>query len=52
MEKQVHRVAVLPGDGIGPEVMFQALRVLDKVSSLFEINFEFDQQPVGGAAID
>ena len=52
MEKQVHRVAVLSGDGIGPEVMSQALRVLDKVSSLFEIKFEFDQKPVGGAAID
>ncbi len=52
MEKQVHRVAVLPGDGIGPEVMTEAVRVLELVSAIYEVNFEFDQKPVGGAAID
>ena len=34
-----HRIAVIPGDGIGPEVVSEGLRVLDRVASLhgFEI---------------
>jgi len=48
----VFRVAVLAGDGIGPEVMVEALRVLDRVGQKFSIPFEFDPQLVGGAAID
>ncbi len=45
-------LAVLPGDGIGPEVMQQARRVLQAVSERFEINFELNELPVGGYAID
>ena len=33
---KVFKVAVLPGDGIGPEVMAEALRVLDAVEKKFE----------------
>jgi 3-isopropylmalate dehydrogenase len=40
-------IAVLPGDGIGPEVIAQAVRVLRAVTRL-----EFQEAPVGGAAID
>jgi len=47
-----HRIAVLAGDGIGPEVMEQALRVLDAAESKFDFTTERDAQPVGGAAID
>lgn len=43
-----HKIAVLPGDGIGPEVVAEALRVLDAVSSKFEIEHAL----VGGAAYD
>jgi len=39
-------VAVLPGDGIGPEIIAQALRVLRKL----ELKLEFEEAPVGGAA--
>ncbi len=46
------KVAVLPGDGIGPEVMEQALKVLDKVSSRFNVDFEFREALIGGVAID
>ncbi len=47
-----YRVAVLAGDGIGPEVMTQALAVLRAVEKKFGVSFEFDEQLVGGAAID
>lgn len=46
------RIAVLPGDGIGPEVMEQALRVLAVVEKRFGISLEKTTAPVGGAAID
>ncbi len=47
-----YRVAVLPGDGIGPEVMDEALRVLDAVSKKFGVEFEYKEALIGGAAID
>jgi 3-isopropylmalate dehydrogenase len=46
------KIAVLAGDGIGPEVMAQALRVLDAVASKFSLQFDFTERRVGGAAID
>src|SRR5438874_1089636 len=36
-----HRIAVIPGDGIGKEVMPEGLRVLDVVAKRFDIAFEF-----------
>jgi len=42
-----HRVVTLPGDGIGPEIMAAAVRVLDAVGE-----FEFEQHLFGGASID
>jgi 3-isopropylmalate dehydrogenase len=47
-----HRIAVLPGDGIGPEVMDAALAVLKKALGPASTDFEFEEAPVGGAAID
>lgn len=47
-----YKIAVLAGDGIGPEVMVQALRVLSAVESKFSLKFEFNEQLVGGAGID
>jgi 3-isopropylmalate dehydrogenase len=47
-----YTIAVLAGDGIGPDVMAQALRVLRAVAEKFSLAFHFDEQPVGGAAID
>lgn len=45
-------VAVLPGDGIGPEVMQEALKVLDKVVVKFGHTFDYTYADVGGAGID
>ena len=39
------KICVLPGDGIGPEIITQALRVL----SALDLNFELTEAPVGGA---
>lgn len=46
------KVAVLPGDGIGPEVMAEALRVLDAVEKKYTVRFERTFANVGGAGID
>jgi len=48
----VFKVAVLPGDGIGPEVMAEALRVLDAVEKRYGVTFERTHANVGGAGID
>ncbi len=47
-----HRIAVLAGDGIGPEVMPSAIEVLSKVLGSKFSDFHFEEAPVGGAAID
>lgn len=46
------KVAVLPGDGIGPEVMAEALKVLDAVEKKYAVSFERTLANVGGAGID
>ncbi|MEQ9876537.1 3-isopropylmalate dehydrogenase [Pectobacterium aroidearum] len=51
MTKSYH-IAVLPGDGIGPEVMAQAHKVLDAVRQRFGIRITTSEYDVGGIAID
>ncbi|MEZ5513730.1 MAG: 3-isopropylmalate dehydrogenase [Steroidobacteraceae bacterium] len=46
------RIAVLGGDGIGPEVIAEAVRCLAEIASQFSHTIEFDPQAFGGAAID
>ena len=46
------KIAVLPGDGIGPEVMTEARRVLGALESRFSMTFELNEARVGGVAID
>jgi 3-isopropylmalate dehydrogenase len=45
-------ILLLPGDGIGPEVVAQAKRVLEWVASATGVNFKFDSALIGGAAYD
>ena len=45
-------IAVLPGDGVGPDVVAEGLKVLDAVGQTYGHRFETDKQPIGGAAID
>ncbi|MFC3396676.1 3-isopropylmalate dehydrogenase [Brenneria rubrifaciens] len=51
MTKSYH-IAVLPGDGIGPEVMAQAHKVLDAVRQRFNLRITTSEYDVGGIAID
>jgi len=46
------RIAVIAGDGIGPEVVDQGLRVLERVAQKFGHEFAQHAAPFGGAAID
>lgn len=46
------KIAILPGDGIGPEVTAQALKVLKAVGNVYNHQFELQEALVGAAAID
>ncbi|GEO07434.1 3-isopropylmalate dehydrogenase [Adhaeribacter aerolatus] len=46
------RIAVLPGDGIGPEVTAVAVQVLKKIGEVFDHQFTFEEGLVGAIAID
>ncbi|MBE0653878.1 MAG: 3-isopropylmalate dehydrogenase [Bacteroidales bacterium] len=47
-----YKIAVLPGDGIGPEIIDQALKVLKSIEKKFRHKFEFSEGLVGAIAID
>src|SRR5437773_2009361 len=46
------RIAVLAGDGIGPEVMREAIKVLRAVEEKFRLSLRINEAPVGWAGID
>ena len=46
------KIAVLAGDGIGPEVMQEAIKILDAVQKKFGVEFQYTYADVGGCAID
>lgn len=46
------RIAVLPGDGVGPEVAAEGVKVLKAVAKRFGHSFDLDYAPIGGVAID
>ena len=45
-------IAVIPGDGIGPEVIDESIKVLSKIEEKYNHNFEFEFLQAGGCAID
>jgi 3-isopropylmalate dehydrogenase len=45
------KITILDGDGVGPEVTSEAVRVLRSVATLYGHEFSFDHKPIGGAAI-
>ena len=47
-----HRILLLPGDGIGPEVVEQARRVLVATAAVYDLDLVFDSADLGGVAID
>jgi 3-isopropylmalate dehydrogenase len=49
---QIHRIVALPGDGIGPEVCHEALRVVALALRQSGAQLRVTERPIGGAAID
>ncbi|MEM9769376.1 MAG: isocitrate/isopropylmalate family dehydrogenase, partial [Cyanobacteria bacterium P01_D01_bin.71] len=49
---QSFRITLLPGDGIGPEIMAVTIDVMQQVGSQLDLKFEFQEALMGGVAID
>jgi 3-isopropylmalate dehydrogenase len=49
---KTYKIALLPGDGIGPEVIAESVKVLDAVAKKSGFELEYTEQNAGGAAID
>ena len=47
-----YRIAVIPGDGIGPEIVAEARKILDKVGEVYGHIFTYTEVLMGGASID
>jgi isocitrate/isopropylmalate dehydrogenase len=47
-----YRICLLPGDGIGPEITAEAVKVLDVIAARGGVAFEFSEALLGGVAID
>ena len=47
-----YKVAVIPGDGIGPEIVTEAKKVLDKTGEKYGHTFEYQELLMGGCSID
>lgn len=52
MSREKYDIAVLAGDGIGPEIMAEGVRVLEAVARRFDFDLALTEARVGGAAID
>ena len=49
---EARKIVILPGDGIGPEIVAEARRVLDHVNARFDLGLAFEERVFGGAAWD
>ena len=47
-----YKITVLKGDGIGPEIVDECIKVLDKAGKKFGFSIDYNYQLLGGAAID
>ena len=47
-----YKIALLPGDGIGPEVIVESVKILDAIAERSDFSFEYTEAAAGGAAID
>ena len=47
-----YKIAMIPGDGIGPEIVSEAKKVLDKVCEKYNHTFTYSEVLLGGASID
>lgn len=46
------KIVLLPGDGIGPDVVKEAVKVLDKIASVYHHTFHYQEALIGGSALD
>jgi len=49
---KTYKITLLPGDGIGPEVIAESVKLLDALTERFDFSFEYTEALAGGAAID
>ncbi len=49
---KTYRICLLPGDGIGPEIIAEGVKVLDAVGEKYGFGFEYTEAAIGGCAID
>ncbi|USR90574.1 3-isopropylmalate dehydrogenase [Phormidium yuhuli AB48] len=49
---QQYRITLLPGDGIGPEIITVAVQALTVIGKQFDLDFSFQEALIGGSAID
>jgi 3-isopropylmalate dehydrogenase len=49
---QTYRITLLPGDGIGPEIMAIATTALQRIGEKFDLQFDFQEALMGGCAVD
>ena len=47
-----YNIAVIPGDGIGPEIVREACRVLDRIGEVYGHSFDYTEVLMGGVSID
>lgn len=51
MSNNYFKIAVLPGDGIGPEIISESIKILDVIAEAFQCKFQFDYGLIGAEAI-
>ncbi|MCD8316021.1 MAG: 3-isopropylmalate dehydrogenase [Eggerthellaceae bacterium] len=49
---KTYKVCLLPGDGIGPEIILEGVKVLDAIGEKYDVSFEYTEGLIGGVAID
>ena len=47
-----YKIALMPGDGIGPEIIKEARKVLDATAKVYGHKFSYEELLLGGASID
>ena len=51
MSDNYFKIAVLPGDGIGPEIIGESIKILDAIAEAFQCKFHFEYGLIGAEAI-
>ena len=49
---ETKKICLLPGDGIGPEIIAEGVKVLDAVGKKYDVAFDYEEALIGGCAID